>query len=163
MRAILLTFSSLTLFCSLSLAQKGDIAVATGEVISEEKQVLQLNKAPCGAVPNPVGFVKPWKKTIIGLRSCPSKNGKVKTYTEVQVEQLEEPPSSNTTGKTTDQQPKQPPTKSDSPPTEANPSDKTPESPANKQERHDPPDNSRPPSDVSHQPAAFSQSAEFHR
>jgi hypothetical protein len=136
MRNILvLMVTNLTLFGLWSVAQKRDVVVAIGEVISEEKQVLQLNKAPCATVADPMGFVKPWKKTVVGTKSCPTKSGKVKTYTEVQVEQLEESPSSNTTGKAPEQPPaKQPPTKSDAPPAGANPSEKPPEPPANKQE-----------------------------
>lgn len=71
-------------------AQKGVTVVATGEILNEGKQVLELNTAPCAASPEKLGFVRPWKKTVLGEKQCPKdKKGKVRTYVEVQVEQLE--------------------------------------------------------------------------
>jgi hypothetical protein len=69
--------------------------VATGEILSKTEKTLQLNMTPCAdkiEASNQVTFVYPWKEKVLGSKTCPKiGNKEPRTYTEVQVEQLEEP------------------------------------------------------------------------
>src|ERR1700726_1152407 len=78
------------------LAQSGG-DVAHGEVLSKTDKVLQLNTAPCEEkikAANEITFVWPWKETVLKTETCPKSGDKpIKSYTEVQVEQLAPPPT----------------------------------------------------------------------
>jgi hypothetical protein len=69
--------------------------VATGEILSKTENVLQLNMTPCAdkiEARNQATFVRPWKEKVLGSKTCPKiGNKEPRTYTKVQVEQLEEP------------------------------------------------------------------------
>src|SRR5215470_434674 len=85
-RLIALIFGAL-LLCS---AKRGDIAV--GEIVSQDDKVLQLNTAPCTNKPHMVTFTFPWKTSSQTTKQCPKKgNEPGRTYTQVQVEQMEQP------------------------------------------------------------------------
>jgi len=87
--------------------------VAKGEILSKTENILQLNMTPCADkidASNQVTFVRPWKEKVLGSKTCPKiGNKEPRTYKEVQVEQLEEPPDKVTPPKPT-------PSKSSPPP-----------------------------------------------
>ena len=78
---------------SLVAWKPGD--VATGEIVSDDGDTLQLNTTPCGDSPHMVTFVKPWKVGKRTPKTCPLKGDEkeAKSYVEVDVQQLDQPPA----------------------------------------------------------------------
>jgi hypothetical protein len=117
------TAMALSLACLSLMQSTGN--VATGEILSKTEKILQLNMKPCAdkiEASNQATFVHPWKEKVLGSKTCPKiGNKEPRTYTEVQVEQLEEPADKAT--------PAEPARSKSSPPTSV-PQDSTPQPPS---------------------------------
>jgi hypothetical protein len=61
----------------------GDIV--TGEIVSENEQVLVLKKDPCDPNSTTVAFSSPWKKRKMAMKTCPDKS----VHNMYSVEQLQ--------------------------------------------------------------------------
>jgi hypothetical protein len=63
----------------------GDIV--SGEIVSEDNQVLALRKNPCDPDSTTVAFSYPWKKRKLASKTCPDKS----VHDVYEVEQLPDP------------------------------------------------------------------------